>query len=670
MVLEREFFDGALTFTVVMGVLNAALIAWQVQGPHRLRRLPLGEGTQLLAVLMLSAAAAAIVTGQPHPALLTLVGALLLTASIRAWLPRLTMAGALDAALAPLSVLVMLPWSYCFLRDSQFPEWSMTLWKALLVVAVLGFGLSFASKLAQQALLTHRHWRRPTTPLPEGTGHGLKVSLHVPCYSEPPDMVIRTLDHLHRLDYGDYEVLVCDNNTEDPALWRPVAEHCRRLNAMLGFERFRFFHVSPLSGAKAGALNFCLDRTAADARLVGVLDADYVARPDFLDRLVGFFDDRNVGYVQTSHDYRDHKFSRYLRMCYWEYLPYYKVDMASINEYDAAFTIGTMCLFRKQVLQDCGRWGEWCLTEDSEVSIRIRALGYQGVFLRSTFGRGLIPELFEHYKKQRFRWAAGPVQQLRRHWRLFLPVMLGGRPGLNGWSKLLEFQRASECLMLGPLTLLGLVGMGAVLGLTDAGQLPRIVLPDIVWLLLPLAIGTQLVSKWLWYRLGGCMRVSDMVGGEIARMSLAYVKMTASFAGMSRKPLKWHRTPKFKARSLGARAMLSALPETAIALAFTLLAVVLLVYHERFGPHLGLLAAAGAAAGSVTFWSSTVMAWLSERELVRRSAAEPAVPQLRTTAEPTRLDTATDVASAPFHAASAVAHVPPEREATLAQQAR
>ncbi|WP_241150648.1 glycosyltransferase, partial [Pseudomonas viridiflava] len=43
-----------------------------------------------------------------------------------------------------------------------------------------------------------------------------KVSLHVPCYNEPSDMVILTLDALQRLDYPDFEVLVIDNNTQDP----------------------------------------------------------------------------------------------------------------------------------------------------------------------------------------------------------------------------------------------------------------------------------------------------------------------------------------------------------------------------------------------------------------------------------------------------------------------
>ena len=62
------------------------------------------------------------------------------------------------------------------------------------------------------------------------------------------------------LDYPDYEVLVVDNNTRDEAVWRPVEAHCAKLGA-----RFRFFHVAPLDGFKAGALNFALARTAPDA---------------------------------------------------------------------------------------------------------------------------------------------------------------------------------------------------------------------------------------------------------------------------------------------------------------------------------------------------------------------------------------------------------------------
>ncbi len=67
------------------------------------------------------------------------------------------------------------------------------------------------------------------------------VSVHVPAYNEPPDMLIQTLDALAALRYPRFEVLVIDNNTKDPAVWQPVQAHCEKLGA-----HFRFFHVDPI----------------------------------------------------------------------------------------------------------------------------------------------------------------------------------------------------------------------------------------------------------------------------------------------------------------------------------------------------------------------------------------------------------------------------------------
>src|SRR3546814_11087692 len=66
-------------------------------------------------------------------------------------------------------------------------------------------------------------WRRRLTPATDAPPAARlpKVSVHVPCYNEPPEMVIDTLKALQRLDYPDFEVLVIDNNTKDPAIWQP-----------------------------------------------------------------------------------------------------------------------------------------------------------------------------------------------------------------------------------------------------------------------------------------------------------------------------------------------------------------------------------------------------------------------------------------------------------------
>ena len=82
-----------------------------------------------------------------------------------------------------------------------------------------------------------------------GRSFAPKVSIHIPACCEPPDMLKATLDAVARLDYPNLECVVVINNTPDPALWRPVEEHCRALG-----ERFKFVRVENLAGYKAGAL--------------------------------------------------------------------------------------------------------------------------------------------------------------------------------------------------------------------------------------------------------------------------------------------------------------------------------------------------------------------------------------------------------------------------------
>ena len=100
-------------------------------------------------------------------------------------------------------------------------------------------------------------------------GGGLPfVSMHVPCYNEPPDMVIATLTSLTRLDYPNYEIIVLDDNSSDESLWRPVEAWC-------GDHRVKSVHLQDWPGYKAGALNYAL-REMIDPRaeVIGVIDSD------------------------------------------------------------------------------------------------------------------------------------------------------------------------------------------------------------------------------------------------------------------------------------------------------------------------------------------------------------------------------------------------------------
>jgi cellulose synthase/poly-beta-1,6-N-acetylglucosamine synthase-like glycosyltransferase len=116
------------------------------------------------------------------------------------------------------------------------------------------------------------------------------VSLQVAAYNEPPDMLIETIRSLEAIDYPNFEVVVIDNNTKDPAVWQPVADYCE------GRNRVRFVHVDDRPGYTSGALNLVLaEYTHPDAELIGVIDADYLVDPSYLSSVVGYFHDPDPG---------------------------------------------------------------------------------------------------------------------------------------------------------------------------------------------------------------------------------------------------------------------------------------------------------------------------------------------------------------------------------------
>src|SRR6202048_4013685 len=123
-----------------------------------------------------------------------------------------------------------------------------------------------------------------------GDGAFPKVSIHVPAYFEPPEMLKQTLDAVSRLDYPNFECVVIINNTPDPEFWQPIQDHCRTLG-----ERFKFINAEKVKGFKAGALRIAMARTAVDAEIIGIIDADYVVQPDWLKDLVPVFADPRVG---------------------------------------------------------------------------------------------------------------------------------------------------------------------------------------------------------------------------------------------------------------------------------------------------------------------------------------------------------------------------------------
>jgi len=308
-------------------------------------------------------------------------------------------------------------WSVSIGAQQYQTNITVVFWGLMILMQVLAAIILLIESLEIAEVIWHRKTARTFQPLtPSADFKYPKVSLHLPIHNEPPMMVRKTLEALAKVDYPHLEVLVMDNNTKDAEVWQPVRDDCERLG-----ERFRFFHLENWPGFKAGAINHALEQTAPDAEIIAIIDSDYILDPNWLNAMVPYFDNEHVGFVQSPQDYRDRDQSAFKSFCYWEYAGFFNIGMVQRNEYNAIIQHGTMTMIRKSALLEVGKWAEWCICEDSELGLRLYEAGYDSVYVKDSFGRGLMPDTFSGYMTQRFRWVYGAMQIIKAHWRSFLP---------------------------------------------------------------------------------------------------------------------------------------------------------------------------------------------------------------------------------------------------------
>ncbi|HEX3629085.1 MAG TPA: glycosyltransferase [Candidatus Dormibacteraeota bacterium] len=367
-----------------------------------------------------------------------------------------------------------------------------------------------------------------------------RVALQVPCYNEPIEVMRETLDALARLDYPDVIVQVVDNNTKDPKLWRALEQLCNDLGP-----RFEFIHLEPWPGYKAGALNEATRRLPDEVAVLGIVDADYIVKPDFLTAMIGHFADERVAFAQTPQNYRDWKDSGYLRGLYYSYRYFFDVTMPARANRNAIIFAGTMGLIRRSALVGIGGWDEQIITEDADASLRMLGAGMTGVYEPRPFGEGLMPLTFDGLKKQRFRWALGGIQILRRHWRELVPFT---RHRLRlSWAQRLHYLFGSAH-WFGDLLTAGFTVL-LLLTATAAALHHRLPIREITGpvLIVPLAFLVTGVLRGLW----ALRRAEHCSWGDAVRalgiwFALSWVDALAVVRGLRSKRAAFLRTPKQK----------------------------------------------------------------------------------------------------------------------------
>lgn len=342
----------------------------------------------------------------------------------------------------------------------------------------------------------------PRAVIAPGALAGRFISVHLAIHNEPPALVIATLQAIAASDFEPFEVIIVDNNTADPAVWRPVEAAARALG-----DRFRFFHVDHLVGAKAGALNIALAATSTRATHIAIIDADYqVSRGFFTDALAALIAN-GADYVQFPQAYRGVSIGA--RGVEQELGDYFACFATGALRPGSMLPTGTLSLFTAAALRNVGGWNPRTITEDAEIGVRLQSAGHRGLWVAARGGDGVLPLDYRGLATQRARWAAGNVQVLRRvivqRWvglsvRDFANLVAQLTAWVSFWALpalvLLVVAVLPRLPLAGPLGWIAAATIIASSALTALRMAPAVSLRDQHWRVCLAALAAKLALTW------------------------------------------------------------------------------------------------------------------------------------------------------------------------------
>ncbi|MDX1991080.1 MAG: glycosyltransferase [bacterium] len=250
---------------------------------------------------------------------------------------------------------------------------------------------------------------RTAPPLPEDLPY---VAAVIPTYGEPVEILRETALSLKNMEYPEDRryIFISDDGHR---------EEVERMAAEIGVG----YNKGAKKDAKAGNLNAALrhiEEVFPKATLILTQDADEVIDRSFLQKVIGYFTDPKIAFVQTPKDATcppGDPFGVRDRVFYDRIQP-------GRNGSGAAFACGSGVVWRIEAVKSIGGFAVWNIVEDLTTSYFIHSAGWKSEYHNEILSIGLAPDDVPGLLKQRGTWAADT-------WRLFLFNNPITRPGLT-----------------------------------------------------------------------------------------------------------------------------------------------------------------------------------------------------------------------------------------------
>nr|UAM96522.1 cellulose synthase 3 isoform 2 [Calliarthron tuberculosum] len=251
--------------------------------------------------------------------------------------------------------------------------------------------------------------------VPNDLRHYPSIAVIIPCYREDVGLVRLTVEAALALDYPRQllSVYLCDDG-RDPDKETFIARLQRTHPNVNYVARPNNDHAKP------GNVNYTLERT--QSHFVVQLDADFVARPQLIQRLLPYYFVWNadlhayeynplIAAVQTPQHYRNlaptdpDVFDQ--RIIFFN-----NMTLPGKDWFNASTMVGTGNILNREALDAAGNFPYHSFGDDTALSVIFHGLGYRTLFVNESVATGLVPSSLRGNLAQRARWYVTDTQIL------------------------------------------------------------------------------------------------------------------------------------------------------------------------------------------------------------------------------------------------------------------
>jgi cellulose synthase/poly-beta-1,6-N-acetylglucosamine synthase-like glycosyltransferase len=233
-----------------------------------------------------------------------------------------------------------------------------------------------------------------------------RVTVQLPIYNELY-VVERLVEAACNIRYPRelLEIQVLDDSTDGTV---EIAGACVEKYRAMGFN-IQHIHRENRRGFKAGALENGMKFGSGE--FIAIFDADFLPAPNFLEDVVDYFTDPEVGMVQVrwGHINREYSFLTQVESVILD--GHFVIEHGGRHFSGRFFNFnGTAGIWRRTAIESGGGWQHDTLTEDTDLSYRAQLAGWKFLYLPQIVCPAELPVEMNSFKSQQARWAKGLIQ--------------------------------------------------------------------------------------------------------------------------------------------------------------------------------------------------------------------------------------------------------------------